>query len=605
LISCSCPGGQSCQNNVCVGGGQDGGAADGGAADGGAADGGADGGTTTGPMGGIGAACTDSSQCLGQGGVLGGPGAFCLYGFCTRACGGSSTTGVTDCNSSTVARTDGPWGGRFACTSAGNGLISICWPNGSGATCGGADGGTCPRTGEICVNGRCVFSNKASPSTQRTALRCTRNGDCHTGESCVALFNLDQTDIRSDGACLWNGDGTGARKAGGEACATAEECGSFICSSQTGGVCLPLCVSDTDCPTGQKCIVQGNSLFAEFDDEFIGICIPWAGTRTSCTRNADCTTANEFCAVYQDLANNDLQATLKGACRSLPNPTGAALGAPCTAAAQCASGACALNPVTGLGYCTNVCLGGDADCGASGLSCRSSLFNPLDPTRNDDDLRAGLCTKVAPGELCSVHEVCRRCTTAADCNSPTGVSQGLDCVGPAGAAFCQDVFAACLSPCRQGCATNADCPSGTQCVAAFQGSPVNICEDQAGDCVRADFQATLVYDHEACGDRQFVDGGTVAQQDLCYYYGRRNIGQGPTDVFLCGKQCGGNPDCMAIPSVVDGGIPTQCLTVYEFGFRLTDGGVIGGAPFSPTQCAPPDRFLGAAPAGDGGAADGG
>jgi hypothetical protein len=350
-----------------------------------------------------------------------------------------------------------------------------------------------------------------------------------------------------------------------------------------------MCKADADCPAvasadggtgGSKCyaIPVGGGL-SEFADQYVGFCIPWTGSRTTCTSNASCG-SGESCSVYQDFTDMDLDVTIKGACQALPNPSGAAVGAACTAAAQCASGTCATNAITGRGYCSDVCVGGDADCG-NGTSCRDIAIDARDPATTDDDLKVGLCTQTDIGARCSFDIGCRACSSDADCNTAQGVFCADDNI-------CRDGLGRCADPCRTctpGGPSNGGCPSRSTCTTDLNGAvEVAYCATATG-CVRADLPQTLVYDHQRCGD--------VGTTDLCYYHSRRTlVGGNVDDVFMCGVAC--PPDGGACPSILlgDGGaMATACRNVYEFGIAR-DGGVVGGLAFPAQQCAPASAFVG-------------
>jgi hypothetical protein len=65
---------------------------------------------------------------------------------------------------------------------------------------------------------------------------------------------------------------------------------------------------------------------------------------------------------------------------------------------------------------------------------------------------------------------------------------------------------------------------------------------------------------------------------------------GPQPLFLCGQACTeGTTTCPDIPAST-GSIATTCRVVYEFGVNIPGDGTIGGAPLSPTQCAPAGAF---------------
>jgi hypothetical protein len=594
--------------------------ADGGARDGGAQDGGADAGPppcapcsaddqaagTCTPTAAckIGTACQQDADCLGSDSQA----AFCFYGICTRECESGQPAGnpigSTGCNDARFADTTaGVMGNAYTCWPLGPNLISLCWPNGSGASCAG--GAACTRSDEVCISNKCQYGAGTSTTVPRTDVTCHKDGECKSNESCAILFNLQNTNIRSEGICLYRING---RKAGGESCTTADECGSQDCGSDN--TCTAICVADGDCPTqtSRKCTVVGllGSQFDEFATEFIGFCQAWAGSKTACTANSGCA-ATESCSIYQDLVNNDTAVALKGACRTYTNAAGAAVGAACSADSQCKSNNCLTSVVTGNGYCTDTCLGGDADC-ANGTVCRAITFNSMDPSTPNDDLRAGFCTNTAAGNTCFIDFGCKSCTAGADGGCLD--SQGVHCKVPTGAStgICYDPFGRCADPCKSGCTLGGasgtgGCSAGFTCkqtvINPQTGATANFCSDDVtGDCERSDQDQVLLFEDGMCGDALYgtdADGGTIRlpQSDICYYYGRVTVDGGLSEVFTCGQGCPADGGaCPSIPGS-GGSIATTCRTVYSFGVNLPDGGgTIAGHARSPQQCAPNAAFTG-------------
>ena len=503
----------------------------------------------------IGSSCVADVDCSGTN-------AFCMYGFCARACGAGA---VSNCNDPLIADQGGVMGGIYACVPnvGGVGTISICLPNGSGDAC--TTSALCPRSGESCISSRCQYPQTPGGVTARTQPFCHRDSDCKADESCVTWMNRDTTDIRTDGICIW----TGARAAGGASCTVASDCASYDC---VDGTCRSLCMVDGDCAVGSKCSVSGlfSSMFAEYPTEYLGTCQPWSGSRATCSANANCT-AGESCSSYVDLTSNDTNVGVFGACKTLPNAGGAAVGASCSQDSNCKSGRCELNVLTGLGYCTADCLGGDTDC-AGGTSCRTVTLDKRDPETPADDLTAGKCVQTGLGATCSAHGVCAACIGDADCNA----AQGVTCVG----GFCRDAANRCEDPCRTctGLGTQGDCPSGSTCSSVFIGGvDMNYCADNiTGACVRADVGRKLAYEHGICGDA----GSADPQQDLCYYYGNVT----GLDVFACGSVCTAGVTTCADILTSGSNITTSCRDVFEFG---TTG---NAALFTPTQCAPDGAF---------------
>lgn len=520
----------------------------------------------------VGSACAADADCNGAK-------AFCFDGFCTQPCG--QDTPVTDCNAPGLADRDGPYGGIYTCWPLGPNYTPLCWPNGSGAPCG--DGGACPRPDESCLRGRCQYT---MPSGEpRTIAKCQRDGDCRQGESCAVIGNLDPNGYRGDGGCLWGGNPPNIRKHAGELCTLGSECGGLWCLE---GTCLGLCRADDDCPAGHKCIDRGTRAhdLDEASSIFYGMCYPWPGSRTACAANSSCP-AGELCEPYLKLSSNELRFETAGGCKAFANPAGGAVGASCSRDDECQRGPCLVNGLTGVGYCLAGCVGGDADCGR-GTSCRLISLGVLDPGMPENDYRQPFCVQTGVGAPCLWQSGCVKCSRHSDCNPDQGVyCQWDNAAAPTG--ICRDYFGRCADPCRMNCDFGEACPAGSTCV-AVTGVDSYCRDDATGGCVRADFPQVLTYLDGMCGDEQYpLSGGrAIEQKDLCYYYGL----PGGQPTFLCGQQCAPGSSCSSIASSDDGGIPTTCRTVYEYGEPIADAGVSGGAARTPNQCAPSDAFVG-------------
>jgi len=516
----------------------------------------------------IGSACSDDTECLGGD-------AFCLYGLCTRSCGAGGT--ISNCNAASVSNPNGPFGGVYSCFALGAGYISICWPNGTGATCSG-DCSASGRADETCIANKCQVA--VSGTIARTNMYCHRDSDCAAGESCILFDNLELDNIRVEGICLQRGAN---RQPAYGSCSIDDQCGSGFCDQSS---CVPLCLVDNDCRSGDRCVATGHpsNWYDEYRTQYVGLCSAWPGSGSACSANAACN-AGEDCETFETLINNDTQPALAGACRTLGFPSGAAVGAACTADAQCKSGSCLVNPITSLGYCTGPCVGGEADC-SGGTSCRLVSVDGRNPATTTDDLRADFCVRTSVGASCFVDVGCVSCSDDGECNP----GQGVTCVGaPTG--ICRDGFGRCADPCRSctvGGASNGGCPSSTVCTEQQIGSTLTVsyCQDASSSCVRADLPQSLIYADGMCGDVEYPlgGGGPLVQQDLCYYWGR-TTGINSQDVFMCGQACeAGVTACPAI-TTGSGEIATGCRNTYGFGVSVAPGELR-----APTQCAPANAY---------------
>ena len=266
--------------------------------------------------------------------------------------------------------------------------------------------------------------------------------------------NVDATNVRSEGVCMWGG----TRGMAGAPCSSDVQCRSLSCDR---GRCLAQCLTDADCGASDKCTAVGlfSSPREEAPREFIGACSPWGGSRATCTANDSCA-AGQSCAHYRTFDSFDTGLRVEHACRL--DGTGSPAGASCNLDGDCAAGAtCLWGGLTGRGYCMADCRGGQADC-AGPTSCRSLTIDEGEPGTTADDLFAPFCVETAPGSACLTDYRCTPCASDAQCNA----AQGVTCES----GVCRDPFGRCRNPCRTDCtpggANNGGCPAGTTCRAS-------------------------------------------------------------------------------------------------------------------------------------------
>jgi hypothetical protein len=284
-----------------------------------------------------------------------------------------------------------------------------------------------------------------------TPTDCTTTG-CPTGQTCTG------------GTCVTpTGDGGVCSP-----CSDGSQCtgvGSYCLGYPTGGnFCGKACNSGADCDAvaGDVCADVGG----------VGQCVRLVGgspecatgpTTTGCTRDSDCS-ATQRCN------------TTSGACEA--RPAGAALGAPCAAAAECGSGLCV------GGACSQTC-----DWLAT-TSCPSGFYCDGDLTGlcNDGVCRAGVAGVGAAGAACTLDTDCAALfCSAGGCAQP--------CV-PGGAAACPTGFACQVgaSPscgfCTRLCGEGVPCPAGFVCSTVDGGT---------GSMCRPTLPATGRRDRRGCG----------------------------------------------------------------------------------------------------------
>ena len=375
------------------------------------------------------------------------------------------------------------------------------------------DGFGCPES-DACLNWT-LDTVPADVCVDVAADRCTSEADCEAGDHCMPTIAdrervhvLCFTPINSRGvprtSLLHPGDACDPRSGiyGQFAvpCAVATDCpsgwlctarstdGRRVCTApdaetcgwfcQNEGVCAGVCEEDADCPTDMLChravfaSIDHGSPSAHDDGPFeVGVCNYAVGSRTPCTREADCATTGaggtaERCRPGFDaegmprnhcLAQPEGIANLGEACGDDPTTdefearpcfgfcgAGTCMGS-CATDADCATGSeCISGPVTqtqSVQLCapTPTCTR-DADC-AAGQVCHIGI---------SDDGARDFCGppigSLAPGATCDVGDP-RFFPVAARC--------GLTCndVGEGSAA----------GRCTSLCASDTDCPMDHVC----------------------------------------------------------------------------------------------------------------------------------------------
>jgi hypothetical protein len=212
-------------------------------------------------------------------------------------------------------------------------------------------------TGLVCLKATDkLILNSAGPANGYCTMKCATQADATACEAAGGLcLDLSEASDGSVGYCLQNckfGDMDQASKCQGrfdQACAQVYDSNDAV----AGAVCLPLCVGDTDCPTGRKC------------DPSEGVCVDTAHTGdpmgAHCTADPD--TGASACAGYcQGIgdANNNLIASFCTQRCVLGAPGGCGIVGPGTSVTGGTHGACAYgaDPTAArgdLGFCTVEC----------------------------------------------------------------------------------------------------------------------------------------------------------------------------------------------------------------------------------------------------------
>ena len=310
---------------------------------------------------------------------------LCLFGFCAEICqdatGGAIPTACTQI--SKASQWPSPWG----CSDG----LRICTPG--------------PVTG---MNISCGAD-----------AHCNANG--LNGYSCVGPVLLSATQKVANGFCFPN-HGKGKT---GATCESGDACESNVCLSGTGdtGVCADLCKNDKQCPSGHRCLGLGiTDPDTEVVGAWLGVCAAAPGSLKYCFSQADCA-AGEVCEASVEPSSLKPQYH----CLTSSTPGGAAVGEACSADADCFSGSCLFDGLTGgpdKGYCTNACQNKPEDC-AAGMTCVGfPLHENATPDEPKDDPLTGLCTQTGSGDWC--FQGLNWCTQPGEtCVHADGMAEGL------------------------------------------------------------------------------------------------------------------------------------------------------------------------------------
>lgn len=462
---------------------------------------------------------------------------------------GSECASPADCESGLCVRLFSAFGigtgycsktcaGPTECTGDPESYTYTCLPDGSGAsrcvrTCESGFG--CPST-DICITNFPVpGAGNRDACLDLSHDGCTRDADCTAPETCLPLGDRERGFL----ACFAPRNGAGAPRAlqplgtacdptfttprpcrssadcpvgftcppapGGERLCLPPDSGlcTFFCSAPgatpgTGGLCSGLCTGDADCPADMRCarapFVLNNQGTAEvWDDQVtdLSVCLYARGSRTACTRDADCMTTGAGGTREVCVAGFDATGARILQCMTRP-PMGPYPGDACGDD----PGTDALEPGYCSGMCTAEVCGGlcatRADCpAAAGWECSPYAIAP-GTTANFCALRPP-CVRDAD---CTGGQVCRVFDDAASfhgaCAAPLGgLAAGAACstalpFGLASAArcasgFCRDVGRGTTEGrCLAFCSTDTDCPTDHVCAHA------DLTRDGAGTLTRTD-----------------------------------------------------------------------------------------------------------------------
>ena len=439
----------------------------------------------------------------------------CNKGMCeckagTEQCGPSCVDTQTDA--------DHCGGCNAACSSG------VACANGK---CGGAptfdagvDGGSSgPKAnGEVCTAGNACTSGICSDDGYCCAATCA--GDCSTcyGGTCAAISaGYPCSDVPGGGSGLCDGNGscaaTAVNKANGETCAVFGECASGFCSDDK--VCCNMDCRD-GCGTCKSSTSTNGTCQKVTDGTACGA--------TECIGAGQC--LNAICDGLQP--TNEWQSCdggngvcFGGKCDST---IGAALGASCSNAGECATNICSDD-----GKCCDVSCTGECNTCASGT-----------------------CAAKAQGELC-LNGQCDG-SGVCDTNLPGLKPDGEACVASANDCYsgnCSDDGYCCAVACTGGCTS---CSGGSTCDPLYQGAP---CTDSIGDQGLCDGAGT-------CDTTQAV-GKDLGE--TCAAFGECASGFCSHDGVCCDMECRTGCGTCSFPGSPDNG---KCV-------KEADGTTCGGS----------------------------
>ena len=350
--------------------------------------GGASGGQAGGPAtkAALGLPCNAGSDCAST---------FCVDGVCCQSsCSGAcEACGETSQAGQCVAITGTPRPSHTACAGAGTPCAG---------TCDGASRMTCtyPGSSQACRAASCTGS------TATLAAVCDGNGACPSAQTVDCTPNVCAGTICA-GGCTDS-----------STCASTTYCGAGKCVAKKGN--------------GQVCTAAGECTSGYCAD---GVCCNGACTTacTSCNLTGLAGTCSPVKSAIDDTCSGTQSCDATGSCKKASGQT-------CTAAADCASGACVDGTCCGAASCgaCQACTGGGGTCVAV-----TSADDPDSCTSTKSCDATGAC-KLKPGQAC---------TAASQCVS----------------GFCADGVC-CNAACTGGCEACAESSSPGSCV-AVSGAP--------------------------------------------------------------------------------------------------------------------------------------
>lgn len=298
--------------------------------------------SVTGVAGGLGSACTASSDCsLAE---------RCLFGVCTLSCNSNDQCGKG------VA---GPRGTVFGCPTD----VCLPGPSGCSAYCTAGSGGD---------------------------IACSDDASCGGQDRCTG-FALSDADTLVPFCAT-----AGTLSPRGAPCTSSAACASNLCVL---GACREPCASNSACSPTERCLGTVGETVLGGKKGITGVCLGAKDLGGTCTLDADCP-GGSCDAVLGPKGETQF------VCRTPPTGAQFAFNEICATNSNCSTGRCLYGEVLGLldAYCTSGC-SSDLDC-HGGTVCRDvSIWDADTPENPADDVTLPLCVRGAAGSGCLPHGV--------------------------------------------------------------------------------------------------------------------------------------------------------------------------------------------------------
>lgn len=375
------------------------------------------------------------------------------------------------------------------------GFTCFDWPKGYCVKTDCASGTDCP-AGTSCLplmeNGQACFDN------------CAVDSECRPGYGCKAIPTIQGNPMP---VCHPVGDGN---KGAGQACEDHAECSGSLACVPLGPakMCLSSgCSTFAPCESGQTCVSWGmmtlclkgcsgtpecqdlgNAIFVcqgvkDIVDEKADVCLPakqGLAVGDLCYFPSECQTG--FCQLVvsgkcSGISGNECATDkdcTQAVCISDPSVQKGVCSQPCGPGSLCPNGSLC-GQATGSAVCLDVCENYAMACGPAGFGMTCTYGSVVYPSANSGKYA---CCKIAGGEAGAP------CLTEGDCAG--GVCYGVQ----AGQGYCATK-----------CASDVQCPFGSQCLAGALVSGSSLCAKICFsdlDCPQGFACKNTIYTEKAC-----------------------------------------------------------------------------------------------------------